>query len=200
MWKKEEAAASHPSNPVGSETSSPPPPQNRTGSPELATIGRSITIHGEVTGDEDLLIQGRVDGSVSLKEQAVTVGQEGRVTAAISSRVIVVEGEVDGDLQADEQVVLRSTARVRGDITSPRVVLEDGATFTGGVDMGDPLRETPSGSQNAASTSTMPGGAKARAGSSSGSAASKGSKSDGAGGSDTADGPDKPDETEKADD
>jgi cytoskeletal protein CcmA (bactofilin family) len=172
MWKKEESETANPSNLSGPETpSSPPPGQGRTGSSERAAIGRSITIHGEVTGDEDLLIQGRVDGSVELKQQAVTVGQEGRVTAAITSRIIVVEGEVEGDLQAGEQVVLRSTARVRGDITSPRVVLEDGATFTGGVDMGDPLtsksgaggsvaptQKTSAGSGSASSSSTSPAG------------------------------------------
>jgi cytoskeletal protein CcmA (bactofilin family) len=105
---------------------------------ERAAIGRSITIRGEVTGEEDLLIQGRVEGSVDLKEQAVTVGREGTVKANISGRMVTVEGEVEGDLTALEQVILRSSARVQGDITAPRVVLEDGATFRGGIDMGAP--------------------------------------------------------------
>jgi cytoskeletal protein CcmA (bactofilin family) len=115
------------------------PPQDRAGGTERATIGRSITIHGEVTGDEDLLIQGRVDGSVDLKQQSITVGQDGRVNAAITGRIIVVEGQVEGDLKAEEQVVLKASAKVQGDIVSPRVVLEDGAVFSGGVDMGKPL-------------------------------------------------------------
>jgi cytoskeletal protein CcmA (bactofilin family) len=105
---------------------------------ERAAIGRSITIRGEVTGEEDLLIQGRVEGSVDLKEQAVTVGREGTVKANISGRMVTVEGEVEGDLTALEQVILRSSARVQGDITAPRVVLEDGATFRGGIDMDSP--------------------------------------------------------------
>lgn len=101
-----------------------------------AIIGNSIRIQGEVTGDEDLTIQGHVDGSVDLDEHAVTVGPDGQVEANILARVITVEGHVEGDLSADEQVVVRSSARVEGDISAPRVVLEDGAHFRGGVDMG----------------------------------------------------------------
>jgi cytoskeletal protein CcmA (bactofilin family) len=110
---------------------------------ERATIGRSITIRGDVTGDEDLLIQGRVDGSVNLKQHSVTVGSEGEVKANISGRVVTVEGSVEGNLSAEEQVILRSSARVQGDIAAPRLVLEDGARFRGGVDMGETVE--PSG-------------------------------------------------------
>ena len=106
-------------------------------STERATIGRSITIRGEVTGDEDLLIQGRVEGSVDLKQHSVTVGPEGQVKASIGGRIVTVEGRVEGNLTAQEQIILRKSAWVQGDIAAPRVVLEDGASFRGGVDMGD---------------------------------------------------------------
>lgn len=136
MWKKDEAMPDTPRNvevPRRPEVtrSTPSAPTGR------AVIGPSIMIHGEVTGDEDLLIQGNVDGSVDLEEHALTVGAEGRVKANIKARVITVEGEVEGDLRARDQVVLRSAATVKGDITAPRVVLEDGANFRGLVDMGD---------------------------------------------------------------
>ncbi len=136
MWKKDEAE----------ETPEAPPrqkePKRSESPPRQATIGRSITIKGEVTGNEDLLIEGTVDGSVDLREHAVTVGKEGEVKASIRARVVTVEGSVVGDLNAEERVVLRSSARVEGDITSPRVVLDDGARFRGGVDMGgDPIRD-----------------------------------------------------------
>lgn len=104
---------------------------------EQATIGSSIKIRGEVAGDEDLVIQGHVDGSVDLDQNAVTVGPDGEVTADITGRIITVEGSVEGDLTAEEQIVLRSSARVKGDISAPRVVLEDGARFRGGVEMGE---------------------------------------------------------------
>lgn len=135
MWKKEGAPdpvhAPRPEPVQGFERNVP-----KRASGERATIGRSITINGEVSGDEDLLIQGRVDGSVNLKQHSVTVGPEGEVKADITARVVTVEGSVKGNLHAEEQVVLRSAALVEGDITAPRVVLEDGARFRGGVDMG----------------------------------------------------------------
>lgn len=142
MWKKEEMQS-----PTPTPRMDPTPAPERTApasyanphatSGERATIGRSITIKGEVTGDEDLLIQGRVDGSVDLKQHSVTVGREGEVKANIAARVVTVEGRVEGNLSADEQVILRASATVQGDISAPRVVLEDGARFRGGVDMGD---------------------------------------------------------------
>lgn len=111
-------------------------PQRRPASGE-AVIGESIRIQGEVTGDEDLTIQGYVEGSVDLDDHSLTVGSDGEVEADVSARVITVEGEVTGDLDGEEQVVVRSSARVRGDICAPRVVLEDGAHFRGGVEMED---------------------------------------------------------------
>lgn len=139
MWKRDEAPNPMPNEPQPEKyTPRPDPPRSTSATGERATIGRSITIRGEVSGDEDLLIQGQVDGSVDLKQQAVTVGKEGKVKANITGRMVTVEGEVEGNLKADDQVILRSSARVQGDITAPRVVLEDGATFRGGIDMGAP--------------------------------------------------------------
>lgn len=139
MWKRDEAPNPVPNEPQPEKPMTrPDPPRPAPVTGERATIGRSITIKGEVSGDEDLLIQGQVDGSVDLKQQAVTVGREGKVKAHITGRMVTVEGEVEGNLNADEQVILRSSARVQGDITAPRVVLEDGATFRGGIDMGPP--------------------------------------------------------------
>lgn len=131
---------------------------------ERAGIGRSITIVGDVTGDEDLLIQGRVDGSINLKQHAVTIGSDGEVKASIVGRVVIVEGRVEGNISSEEQVVLRSTARVQGDITAPRLVLEDGARFRGGVDMGeDPITDSPSAksaqSDRNRASGAAPGGA-----------------------------------------
>lgn len=142
MWKKEDAEriAARPDPAPSFERGTPPSFERATPPSSLgdrATIGRSISIKGEVNGDEDLLIQGRVDGSVALKQHAVTVGPEGEVKADIGARVITVEGSVEGNLTAQEQVILRTSARVQGNITAPRVVLEDGARFRGGVDMGE---------------------------------------------------------------
>ncbi len=147
MWRKEDDAPLAPTPPAEKES---PPRDSRTPNPkvevqERASIGRSITIIGEVRGEEDLLIQGQVEGSVDLREQSVTVGQDGHVKANINGRIVTVDGEVEGDLQAREQVILRASARVQGDIISPRVVLEDGASFRGLVDMRDPFEGKTSG-------------------------------------------------------
>jgi cytoskeletal protein CcmA (bactofilin family) len=144
MWKKEEV----PNRPAGLQPDAPSRPERPTptgGPTDQATIGRSISIRGDVTGDEDLFIQGRVEGSVDLQQNTVTVGPEGEVKASIVGRVVTVEGRVEGNIRAAEQVVLRSTAAVEGDITSPRLVLEDGARFRGGVDMGAGGDEGPQG-------------------------------------------------------
>jgi cytoskeletal protein CcmA (bactofilin family) len=100
-----------------------------------AVLGPSLDLTGELSGAEDLLIEGKVQGKIRLAQNAVTVGAKGRVSADVSARMIEIEGEVDGHLSADELIVLRKSARVRGDLASPRVVIEDGAKFKGTIDM-----------------------------------------------------------------
>jgi cytoskeletal protein CcmA (bactofilin family) len=139
MWKKDEESKPTANVTTVSGTVKPPKPTAKSTTPsgglDPATIGRSITIKGDVTGDEDLYIQGRIDGTVNLKQHNVTVGPEGRVKANISGRTVTIEGEVNGDVRGQEQVALRASSTVNGDIVSPRVVLEDGATFLGSIDM-----------------------------------------------------------------
>lgn len=142
MWKKDEQETDGESQRTDARKEAPPAADRSQAGRDVegAIIGHSIRIQGEVTGDEDLVIQGHVDGSVELDQHAVTVGPDGEVKADIRARVITVEGRVDGDLSAEEQVVVRSSARVEGDISAPRVVLEDGAYFRGGVDMEEASR------------------------------------------------------------
>ena len=98
-------------------------------------IGPSIRIKGEVSGEEDLLIQGRVEGTISLKAHEVSVGESGQVFADILAKTIRVDGKVQGDITAMENVVISKLGNVRGNITAPRVLLEDGAVFKGSIDM-----------------------------------------------------------------
>jgi cytoskeletal protein CcmA (bactofilin family) len=137
MWKKGDPDES--GQPSAAASSPPAGTQARAARPrsEPATIGPSINIRGDVTGDEDLIIQGRIEGTVVLKKHNVTVGSDGKVQASIFGCTVTVEGQVDGDVRGEEQVVLRRSARVQGNISSPRVTLEDGARFRGGIDMGD---------------------------------------------------------------
>lgn len=122
-----------PPTPRASEPSSPSTPSGR------ASIGAATTVRGEISGEEDLLVEGRVEGKIDLRQNAVTVGAKGRLAADVFARAILVDGEVDGNLTAEEQIVIRRSGRVRGDLTAPRVTIEDGARFKGSIDM-DPKR------------------------------------------------------------
>ena len=98
-------------------------------------IGSSITIKGTVSGEEDLLIEGKVEGTITLKDHEVSIGQSGQVTANITAKIIRIDGEVTGDITGTEKVVLSKSGNVRGNIIAPRVTLEDGAIFKGSIDM-----------------------------------------------------------------
>lgn len=98
-------------------------------------IGPSIKIKGEVTGDEDLVIKGSVEGTVDLANHEVTVGESGKVKADIKGKTVTVNGEVTGDIHGGEKVIIAKTGHVRGNIVSPRMTLEDGAVFKGSIDM-----------------------------------------------------------------
>ena len=103
---------------------------------EPAVIGASISIVGDVTGGEDLTILGKVEGKIALPKHSVTVGQSGRVSADIQAKMVSVAGEVRGNLVASEQIVIRRTATMAGgNLTAPRVGLEDGCCFRGSVEM-----------------------------------------------------------------
>lgn len=98
-------------------------------------IGPSIVIKGEVTGEEDLLIQGKVEGKISLNGNQVTVGESGEVRADIFAKVIQINGKVIGDITANEKVIISKSGNVHGNVIAPRVLLEDGAMFKGSIDM-----------------------------------------------------------------
>ena len=102
-----------------------------------ATIGASIKITGDVSGKENLVINGSVEGTIDFRENNVVVGEQGRVNANVTAKNISVEGEVKGELRGSEQVTIKPTGRVIGDIRAPRVVLNDGCQFKGSVDMED---------------------------------------------------------------
>ncbi|HVF60551.1 MAG TPA: polymer-forming cytoskeletal protein [Thermoanaerobaculia bacterium] len=116
-------------------TTAPPAPPAPAARGERATIGPSIFIKGDLAGEEDLIIEGRVEGRVDLRQHNLTVGKNGRVKADLVGRVVTVEGEVDGNVFAEEQAVVRTSGTVHGNITSPRVTLEDGSKFKGSIDM-----------------------------------------------------------------
>ena len=121
----------------------PEPVQRANPGKSVATIGPSICIVGEITGDEDLLVQGQVQGRLSLPKNKVVVGSQGNVSADVCARIIDVEGTVHGDLFGVEQVVIHASGVVRGNVSSPRVTVEDGAKVKGTIDMDPDVKALP---------------------------------------------------------
>ncbi len=148
MWKPtnqpNSPAPAEPQRPSTTPTASPEPtpaaaPRNATmNSQDQATIGKSLVIKGEVTGSESLFIDGRVEGSINLAGNRVTVGRNGVVSANINAREIVVLGKVRGNLVASDRVDIRNEGSLTGDVVAQRISIEDGAFFKGGIDIRKP--------------------------------------------------------------
>jgi len=149
MWKRkeEEYAPAPETNTTGSSyvpgapTPSRPPEPVRgepAHSSEVATIGKSVVVKGELSGSEDLIVDGEVEGSITLRGQSLTVGPNGRLRANIEARNVIVHGRVDGDIHATDRVDLRKSATLSGDISTARISIEDGAFFKGGIDIQKP--------------------------------------------------------------
>ena len=100
-----------------------------------AVIGPGIKIKGDVSGDENLIVEGKVTGKINLRSHQVDIGQSGQVNADISAKIIKIAGEVRGDLNGTEKVVISRSGNVHGNIVAPRMTLEDGAIFKGSIDM-----------------------------------------------------------------
>ena len=98
-------------------------------------IGVKVKVNGDISSSEDLLIEGEVNGSVNLTDCELIIGASSRVEASISARAVRIEGEIKGDIDGGERVVICASANVLGNITAPRVVLEDGGRFKGNIDM-----------------------------------------------------------------
>ena len=127
-----------PTAPVMSMNTNEPPAVARpvtTTASDQATIGKSLVIKGEVTGSESLYIDGRVEGSINLSGNRVTIGRNGVVAANISAREIVVLGKVRGNITASDRVDIRSDGSLTGDVVAARISIEDGAFFKGGIDI-----------------------------------------------------------------
>jgi cytoskeletal protein CcmA (bactofilin family) len=101
----------------------------------LAQIGKSVVIKGELSGSEDLYLDGQVEGSIALKGNSLTVGPNGQVKASVDAKGVVVQGKLDGNIQASDRVELRKSAIVTGDIAAQRISIEDGAFLKGKVDI-----------------------------------------------------------------
>ncbi len=101
----------------------------------MATIGQSIVFKGELTGDEDLEIDGRVEGTVNLKNHQLTIGANGNLKAEVTAKSVIVIGHVTGNLIAEERIEVQATGVVNGDVRAPRLNVQEGAVLNGSIDM-----------------------------------------------------------------
>jgi cytoskeletal protein CcmA (bactofilin family) len=102
---------------------------------EFAHIGKSVVIKGELSGSEDLYVDGHVEGSIELRNNSLTVGPNGNIKANIKAKGVVIQGKVDGSVSASERVELRKSAVVNGDVVASRIAIEEGASFQGKIDI-----------------------------------------------------------------
>ncbi len=102
----------------------------------MANIGKSITISGDLTGEEDLVIEGKVEGKVTLPNNQLTIGSNGSVKAEVSAKSVVVIGRVAGDVRGAERVEIQGTGIVEGDVAAPKLVVAEGAVLNGSISMG----------------------------------------------------------------
>ena len=127
-------------------------------------IGKSVIIKGELSGSEDLTIEGQVEGKIELRENVLTIGPNGKIRAEVFAKAVIVLGEVAGNVTASEKVDIRDNGSVDGDIVSPRVAIAEGAHFRGSVDMQRGTKPQASQAKPAASapapTPSTPAGAK----------------------------------------
>lgn len=130
--RDEEAAAVSPPLRIGEK----PPIRSKN----VSVIGPTLVFKGELSADEDLVIEGKIEGTIAHHKKNLTIGKQGRVTANIHASSVLVEGALNGDIHSDGLVSLAKSAVVTGNISCARLVLEDGARFTGQIEMSAPAR------------------------------------------------------------
>src|SRR5436190_11414192 len=151
MWKRDDtvkptppggpAAAGTGQNPQNNINTSPAPEAARSSDQPRGmekgpvNIGKSVVIKGELTGSEDLTIEGHVEGKIELRQNVLTIGPNGRIKAQVFAKSVIILGEVTGNVTASEKVDLRDNGSVDGDIAAPRVAIAEGAHFRGSIDM-----------------------------------------------------------------
>jgi cytoskeletal protein CcmA (bactofilin family) len=119
---------------------------------ETATIGKSLVVKGEVSGSEALYVDGRVEGTINLSGNRLTVGRNGQVQANINAKEVVIQGKVKGNITASDRVDIRNEGALTGDVICQRISIEDGAYFKGGIDIRKPGVKDMNGAAKSEST------------------------------------------------
>ncbi len=149
MWKPSQSEPQNtPSNPEPPRPAPAPPvhePASRAGvaAGDQAVISKGLFVKGEISGTESLYIDGKVEGSISLPGNRVTIGRNGQVSANVTAREVVVLGKVKGNVSATDRVDIRAEGALSGDVAAARISIEDGAFFKGGIDIRKPDGKSP---------------------------------------------------------
>ena len=144
MWNRKEEEVRPPEMPAR-----PAPEPPRAAAPEpvrggtmettsVGKIGKSIVIRGELSGNEDLTIEGTVEGKIELKDHNLVVGSTGKIQAEVHAKAVNIQGEVQGNVRAEDRIEIATSGTVKGDLVAPRIIIADGARFKGSVDMEKP--------------------------------------------------------------
>lgn len=152
MWKKEDSRPEVVPGTVAAPSNAASPSNTAASTPSLssalpvssraaACISQGIKIKGEVTGSEDLFVDGTVDGKLSLTNGSLTIGPNGSVKAEVSAREVIVRGKIEGKVTGRDKVQLWSTGQVTGEVQTDRLAIEDGALLRGRVEAGKPANK-----------------------------------------------------------
>jgi cytoskeletal protein CcmA (bactofilin family) len=123
---------------------------------DVGHIGKSVVIRGELSGSEDLYLDGEVEGDINLSNHKLVIGPNGKIKASITARDVVVHGRVTGNLSASERVELKRSCSLTGDVSTQRIVIEDGAFFKGAIDIKE-AKESKSDSRKPMAAVTVSG-------------------------------------------
>ncbi len=142
MWKREEPTrmqtpASRPGaeTPMTSTTAQSAGTKGRSLGRDVVNIGKSVVIKGELSGSEDLTIEGRVEGQIELREHVLTIGPHGKIQAQVFAKSVIVMGHVTGNITASDKINIRENGSVEGDLNAPTIAISEGAQFRGSIDM-----------------------------------------------------------------
>jgi cytoskeletal protein CcmA (bactofilin family) len=158
MWKPNQTGSMNPT-PTPEQPPRPAPPApaveppvraQSSGNAEQATIGKGLFIKGEISGSESLFVDGKIEGSINLPGNRVTVGRNGQVAANIIAREVVILGKIRGNVSATDRVDIRAEGALNGDVAAARISIEDGAFFKGGIDI-----KKPEGGKSASTSGTV---------------------------------------------
>jgi cytoskeletal protein CcmA (bactofilin family) len=136
LWQKPEQEQNQATTTPPKPQATPAPSHGESRMSKPANIGQSVQINGELTGQEDLIIDGKIEGKILLKDHHLTIGPNGHINAEVQAKSVQINGEVTGNITADDKVEISPSGSVQGDICAPRVALADGSSFKGSIDMG----------------------------------------------------------------